>query len=102
MLIVSSKVRMGLTSSGTEVEYQDLAYSGRPIWEEWNATIAKTPADKLPKGLTPETKVFEDNGLLRLSEGKLSQYDLDSLKALESAGFREHQHHIVSGSPRQC
>jgi hypothetical protein len=99
MLIVSAVKRFHLTRSGTETEYQDLAYSGRPIWEEWNSTIAKTPADELPKGLTPETKVFEDCGLLRLSEGKLSQYDLDSLKALESAGYRDHQHHIVSVPP---
>ena len=83
-------------SSGNEVEYQDLAFSGRPIWLEWNDTIASTPAEKLPHGLIPETKVFVPNGFLRLSNGtKLSEYDQTCLAELEKAGLRHHQHVIV-------
>ena len=81
--------------SGTEVEYQDLAFSGRPIWVRWNEAIAKSRPQDLPNGITPHTKVFEPNGLLRVSEGKMSQYDIDSMKALEKAGIRHFQHLTV-------
>ena len=87
------------TLSGNEVEYQDLAFSGRPIWLEWNERIASTPPDKLPHGLTPETKVFVPNGFLRLSSGPtLSDYDQMCLAELEKAGLRHHQHIIVGVS----
>ena len=62
---------------------------------EWNKTIASTPADKLPHGLTPDTKVFVPNGLLRVSDGELSQYDLESLEVLEKGGVRHFQHVTV-------
>lgn len=84
--------------SGKETEYQDLAFSGRPIWLEWNKTIASTPADRLPRGLTPDTKVFEPNGFLRLSEGEFSEYDLESMREAEKGGIRHFQHIIVGPS----
>ena len=104
-LVRSSYVQLlpvaDLIFSGNEVEYQDLAFSGRPIWLEWNDTIASTPAEKLPHGLTPETKVFVPNGFLRLSNGpKLSEYDQMCLAELEKAGLRHHQHVIVGDSHR--
>jgi sarcosine oxidase/L-pipecolate oxidase len=86
-----------LTFSGNEQEYQDLAFSGRPIWLEWNDNLASTPASDLPPGLTPETKLFVPCGFLRLSNGpKLSEYDQECLEYLEQAGLRHHQHVIVS------
>lgn len=81
--------------SGHEIEYQNLAYSGRDTWVDWNKTIASTPADKLPHGITPETKVFVPNGLLRVSDGELSQYDIESLDVLEKGGVRHFQHVTV-------
>lgn len=84
-------------SYGSETEYQDLAFAGRPIWEEWNRTIASTPANDLPKGLTPDTDLFVPCGFLRLSNGEeLSTYDKECLMYLEKAGLRHHQHVLVS------
>lgn len=84
-------------SYGNETEYQDLAFSGRPIWLEWNRMIASTLAEDLPKGLTPDTKLFVPCGLLRFSiESNLSEYDQECLDELEKAGLRHWQHVIVS------
>jgi sarcosine oxidase/L-pipecolate oxidase len=84
-------------SYGSEVEYQDLAFSGRPIWLEWNKEIASTPAVELPEGLTPDTNLFEDCGLLRFSmEPKFSEYDKDCLDELEKAGLRHWNYVVVS------
>lgn len=82
--------------SGTETEYQDLAFSGRPIWEEWNKQIRGTPAHLLPKGLTPSDEVFVPCGFLRMGNGpELSAYDKECLVELEKAGLRHHQHVLV-------
>ncbi|WVQ84745.1 hypothetical protein IAT38_006902 [Cryptococcus sp. DSM 104549] len=82
-------------SYGEETEYQDLAFSGRPIWVEWNKQLAATPADELPEGLTPEDELFVPCGFLRLSDGeKLSDYDQRCLDELEKVGLRHHQHVI--------
>jgi sarcosine oxidase / L-pipecolate oxidase len=83
-------------SYGKETEYQDLAFSGRPIWLEWNDTIASIPANELPKGITPDTKLFVPCGWLRLSSGsELSQYDKECLAELEKAGLSHWQHVLV-------
>ncbi|KAK4687540.1 hypothetical protein P7C73_g2584, partial [Tremellales sp. Uapishka_1] len=80
-------------SYGHETEYQDLAFSGRPIWLEWNKAIAACPSDQLPKGITPETKLFVECGFMRISNGSvLSDYDSECLDYLEQAGLRHHQH----------
>lgn len=84
-------------SYGDETEYQDLAFSGRAIWLEWNKQISETPADQLPPGLTPDDQPFVPCGFLRISnEEKLSEYDQMCLDELEKAGLRHHQHVIVS------
>lgn len=70
-----------------------MAFSGRPIWVEWNAAIAATPAADLPLGLTPRTKVFEDCGFIRIAtDPELPEYDLYCLEQLDAAGLRHHQH----------
>ena len=85
--------------SGNETEYQDLAFSGRPIWLEWNDIIASTPAEQLPRGLTPDTKLLVPCGYLRLANGpELSAYDHKCLDELEKVGLRHYQHRIVSRS----
>ncbi|KAF2122990.1 FAD dependent oxidoreductase [Lophiotrema nucula] len=82
-------------SYGHEVEYQDLAFAGRPVWLEWNEQIASAPAGDLPKGLMPDMKLFVDCGLLRFSmEPELSEYDQECLVELEKAGLRHWQHVI--------
>ncbi|ODN79263.1 hypothetical protein L202_03277 [Cryptococcus amylolentus CBS 6039] len=84
-------------SYGKETEYQDLAFSGRPIWLAWNAQLASTPAHLLPPGLSPSDKLFVPSGFLRISDGEgLSAYDADCLEALKEAGLRGHQHVSVS------
>ena len=95
---VHSACRLGarLTDSGEEKEYQSLAYSGRPIWVEWNETIASADPSSLPPGITNETKIFEPSGFLRLANGPvLSEYDQECLKSLEAAGLRDHEHVLV-------
>lgn len=97
-----SQIPSSLKGSGSETEYQNLAYSGRPIWLEWNDTIAKTPANKLPPGITPDTKLFVPCGLLRVTtkdDHQLSDYDTTCLEALEKAGLRHHMHVLVSLAP---
>lgn len=85
-------------SYGSETEYQDLAFSGRPIWLQWNRDIANTPASELPKGLTPTTQVFSPCGFLRMADGpELSAYDRDCLEQLEKAGLRGFQH-VIHGA----
>ncbi|KAK8870118.1 hypothetical protein IAR55_000688 [Kwoniella newhampshirensis] len=80
-------------SYGDEIEYQDLALSGRPIWLEWNEQLRSTPADQLPKGLTPEDDLFIPCGFLRMSNGtELSDYDKECLVQLEKAGLRDYNH----------
>nr|XP_031858637.1 uncharacterized protein CI109_006017 [Kwoniella shandongensis]KAA5525709.1 hypothetical protein CI109_006017 [Kwoniella shandongensis] len=84
-------------SYGDEIEYQDLALSGRPIWLEWNELLRSTPADQLPKGLTPEDDLFVPCGFLRISSGgDLSDYDKECLVQLEKAGLRKYQHVLAS------
>ncbi|KAL7421329.1 hypothetical protein Q5752_004214 [Cryptotrichosporon argae] len=80
-------------SYGDEVEYQDLAFSGRPIWEAWNADIAAAGPGELPKGVTNETVLFVPCGFMRLSTGpQLSDYDAACLAYLERAGVRADNH----------
>ncbi|WWC89608.1 uncharacterized protein L201_004533 [Kwoniella dendrophila CBS 6074] len=83
-------------SYGNEIEYQDLAFSGLKIWKEWNEEIAKSRPEDLPKGLTPKDQLLFLNGFLKLaSSSELSEYDIQSLKALEKAGLREYQHVLL-------
>jgi len=61
--------------------------------------IASTPAGDLPKGLTPDSKLFVDCGLLRFSmEPELSEYEKDCLFELEKAGLR-HWNHVAVSQP---
>ncbi|OCF39391.1 hypothetical protein I317_06819 [Kwoniella heveanensis CBS 569] len=82
-------------SYGTETEYQDLAFSGRDTWLDWNRQIAASAPEDLPVGLTPADQLLVPNGFLRVSVGDdLSEFDQESLNALEKAGLRHHQHII--------
>lgn len=91
-------MRVPLTDSGKELEYQRLAFSGRETWLQWNDDIRACPHRNLPLGLKSTDQLFEPNGFVRLSDGKLSRYDEESLKMLESEGVRHHQHVFVSGA----
>jgi len=48
--------------------YQDLAFKAMPEWQQWNEMLASTPAGDLPGGLSPDVKLWNNCGYLRLSE----------------------------------
>ncbi|WVR08369.1 hypothetical protein IAU60_005424 [Kwoniella sp. DSM 27419] len=77
-------------------KYQDLAFSGRDIWQRWNREIASSAAENLPQGLSPSTELFVNNGFLRVSAGSsLSAYDQECLEQLDKAGLRDYQHVVL-------
>ncbi|WVQ67993.1 uncharacterized protein L199_006199 [Kwoniella botswanensis] len=89
-------------SYGNETEYQDLAFSGRDIWFDWNKQIANSAPEDLPKGLTPQDQLLVSNGFLRIAgSGELSDFDKVSLNALEKAGLRHHQHVLLDEADMQ-
>ncbi|WWC61545.1 uncharacterized protein I303_104129 [Kwoniella dejecticola CBS 10117] len=89
-------------SYGNETEYQDLAFSGREIWLDWNRQIADSAPEDLPHGLTPNDKLLVANGFLRIAgRGQLSEFDQQSLDALEKAGLRHHQHVLLDKADLQ-
>jgi sarcosine oxidase/L-pipecolate oxidase len=47
--------------------YQDLAFKAMDEWQKWNDLLADTPGADLPECLTPETKLWDQCGFLRLS-----------------------------------
>ncbi|KAI7084178.1 nucleotide-binding domain-containing protein [Hortaea werneckii] len=48
--------------------YQQLAFQAMSKWEEWNRLIASSPLDSLPGNLTPNMKLWNNCGYLRLSD----------------------------------
>ncbi|KAK6910424.1 hypothetical protein I203_104456 [Kwoniella mangroviensis CBS 8507] len=99
--IVGAGVFVYRCSYGNETEYQDLAFSGRDIWLDWNKQIANSAPEDLPKGLTPQDQLLVSNGFLRIAgSGELSDFDRESLNALEKAGLRHHQHVLVTDMQR--
>ncbi|KAI6856600.1 nucleotide-binding domain-containing protein [Hortaea werneckii] len=48
--------------------YQELAFKAMSEWEEWNRLIASSPPDSLPGDLTPDVKLWNKCGYLRLSD----------------------------------
>ncbi|KAI7482658.1 nucleotide-binding domain-containing protein [Hortaea werneckii] len=48
--------------------YQQLAFQAMGEWEEWNRLIASSPPDSLPENLTPDMKLWNNCGYLRLSD----------------------------------
>ncbi|WRT66060.1 uncharacterized protein IL334_003012 [Kwoniella shivajii] len=81
---------------GKQTEYQDLAFSGRETWLNWNKVIASSAPEDLPKGLTPNDQLLVINGVIMISGSKeLSEVDQESLAALDRAGLRHHQHVLL-------
>ncbi|WRT66076.1 uncharacterized protein IL334_003029 [Kwoniella shivajii] len=79
-------------SYGEEIEYQNLALSGRKVWQSWNDQIASSSQTDLPPALTPKTQLYVNNGFLRIStHSELSEYDNVSLEYLEKADLRKYQ-----------
>lgn len=48
--------------------YQDLAFKAMPEWEAWNRLLATTPAEELPTGLSPQDRLWDNCGFLRISD----------------------------------
>ncbi|KAL6364493.1 hypothetical protein LRP88_01894 [Fusarium phalaenopsidis] len=75
-------------------DYQDLAIEARDFWLSWNKAITEANVSDLPKGLTPEDKLFYICGSYFLAEGpELRDYYADSLKTMEKTApeFRRMQ-----------
>ena len=53
--------------------YQDLAFKAMPEWRKWNELLAQTPQDELPPGLTPDVRLWNNCGFLRLSGDRLGE-----------------------------
>jgi sarcosine oxidase/L-pipecolate oxidase len=69
-------------SYGDAKLYQDLAFKAMPEWRKWNELLSKTPKDDLPPGLSPDVKLWNNCGFLRLGgEG------LDELEEKTQANF---------------
>lgn len=56
--------------------YQDLAFKAMPKWRQWNEVLAQTPKDQLPPGLSPNVKLWDNCGFLRLSDHGLEESEI--------------------------
>jgi sarcosine oxidase / L-pipecolate oxidase len=65
-------------SYGDAKLYQDLAFKAMPEWRKWNEMLAETSQDDLPPGLTPETKLWNNCGFLRLSRDGLEESEVET------------------------
>ena len=82
-------------SYGNDILSQRLAFEAAGIWKQWNDEISKTPSSELLKGLTPEDKLFENCGFLRLSaDDKLSVHEETTLKGMTAESLRDTQYII--------
>ncbi|KAF2471224.1 FAD dependent oxidoreductase [Lindgomyces ingoldianus] len=82
-------------SYGKELLYQKLAFEAIDIWNEWNQSIAKSKQEDLPRGIEQGDKIWNNCGFLRLSkDGKISQFEEDTLESLEREGLRDTQYVI--------
>ena len=63
-------------SYGDKKLYQDLAFSAMPIWRQWNDLQAQTPPEDLPPGLSPDVKLWNNCGFLRLGGDGLEDHEV--------------------------
>jgi sarcosine oxidase/L-pipecolate oxidase len=76
-------------SYGNDILSQRLAFEAAGMWKKWNDEISKMLSSHLPKGLTPEDKLFENCGFFRLSaDNKLSVHEETTLKGMTMEGLR--------------
>ncbi|KAG2413370.1 hypothetical protein HFD88_002559 [Aspergillus terreus] len=80
-------------------DYQDLAIEARDSWVAWNKAIAEAGASDLPKGLTPEDKVFHNCGTYFLAEGaEMRDYYADSLDNMAKTAPEFRKMQFVKGN----
>ncbi|KAI8654068.1 DAO domain-containing protein [Fusarium sp. Ph1] len=80
-------------------DYQDLAIEARDFWLSWNKAITEANVSDLPKGLTPEDKLFYICGSYFLAEGpELRDYYADSLKTMEKTAPEFRRMQFVKGN----
>jgi len=63
-------------SYGDAKLYQDLAFKAMPEWRHWNELLAQTSREDLPPGLSPEIKLWDNCGFLRLSGNGLEKSEI--------------------------
>lgn len=67
-------------SYGDRKLYQVLAFQAMPEWQKWNDDLASTPPSDLPKGLSPDMKLWNNCGYLRLGENGLEDSEKETQK----------------------
>lgn len=94
-------------SYGRELLYQRLAYESRDLWCQWNEDLQKAFLDPelavtLPKGLTPDTILFNESGMLRVQPSTvLSSLEKETLANMNSEGLRATQYIRTDSADRQ-
>lgn len=80
-------------SYGTDILYQRFATEARRIWLDWNAQIASSTPSDLPQGLSPQDRLFEDCGFMRIGlDAELTEFEKTTLEGFEREGLRDTQY----------
>lgn len=67
-------------SYGDHKLYQDLAFQAMLEWQNWNQQLASTAHSDLPKALSPEMRLWNNCGYVRLSEKGLEDSENETQK----------------------
>jgi sarcosine oxidase / L-pipecolate oxidase len=67
-------------SYGKKVLYQNLAFTAMPVWNQWNEILSSTPPQDLPKGLSPDVKLWNNSGYVRLTDHGLEESEKQTQK----------------------
>jgi FAD dependent oxidoreductase. len=82
-------------SYGTDILYQRLATEARRIWLDWNAQSASSAPSDLPTGLSPQDRLFEDCGFMRIGlDAELTEFEKTTLEGFEREALRATQYVI--------
>lgn len=86
-------------SYGDKKLYQDLAFKAMPEWEKWNEHLSETSSEDLPSGLSPDVKLWNNCGFLRLSKDGLEDSEVKTQKNFPSE--IKHTQYRVSDEQRR-
>lgn len=94
-------------SYGKELLYQRLAYESRDLWCQWNKELREVYLDPelaatLPEGLTSDTTLFNESGMLRVQPSTvLSSLEKETLANMSSEGLRDTQYIRTDSADRE-